>query len=334
MRRSLTGSLLAAAALTLVFAASASAKTHWLCKPGKNASFCTPSLSTTVVSPTGDVLATQNVKREKNPKVDCFYVYPTVSGQHGPQANFDIRPEINSIVLYQAARYTQYCRLYAPVYRQLTLQGIGLSGASAATPAMRKTAYNDVRDAWRDYLSNDNDGRGVVLIGHSQGTFVLRELVRKEIDPKPKVRKQLVSAILLGGNVLVPQGQDVGGDFKHVPACRAATQTGCVLAWSTVNAPVPADATFGRTTQPGMEVLCTDPAALSGGEAPISSIYPSAPFAPGTTIGLATTLVGIPRPDVSTTWIEAPDAYQSECSTADGADVLQISPLNGAPVPT
>jgi hypothetical protein len=83
---------------------------------------------------------------------------------------------------------------------------------------------------------------------------------------------------------------------------------------------------------PGDEVLCTDPVALGGGSAPITSIFPSAPFAPGTTIGLATGLVGVPRPDVSTTWIEAPDAYQSECSTADGADVLQISPLNGAPV--
>ena len=35
-------------------------------------------------------------------------------------------------MLYQAARYTQHCRLFAPVYRQLTLQGIGLGGGSAS----------------------------------------------------------------------------------------------------------------------------------------------------------------------------------------------------------
>jgi hypothetical protein len=236
-------------------------------------------------------------------------------------------------VLYQAARYTQHCRLFAPVYRQITLQGIGVSGAGGATPAMRRTAYTDVRDAWRDYLGRYNHGRGVVLIGHSQGTFVLRELVRREIDAKPKMRNLLISGVLLGGNVLVKQDQAVGGDFKYVRGCRSPRQFGCIVAYSSFDQPVPTTANFGRTRRPGNEVLCTDPAALGGGSAPITSIYPAAPFAPGTTIGAATNLVGIPRPDVSTTWIEAPDAYQSECANTDGADVLQISPLNGAPVP-
>jgi hypothetical protein len=330
----LWGGWVALAVVLLAFAATpARAKTHWLCKPGTNAANCTPPLSTTSFSPTGQVLGVRNVRRDRKPKFDCFYVYPTVSDQPTPQATFAIDPEIDSIVLYEAARYTQHCRLFAPVYRQLTLQGIGVSGPSTATPQMRQTAYKDVRDAWRDYLKRYNDGRGVVLIGHSQGTFVLRRLIQKEIDPNPKQRNVLISGLLLGGNVLVKHGQNAGGDFKHVPACRSTRQVGCVVAYSTFNQPVPPTAIFGRTTMPGDEVLCTDPAALGGGSAQVTSIYPSAPFAPGTTIGAAIDLVGIPRPDVSTTWIEARDAYQSECSTADGADVLQISPLNGAPVP-
>ena len=32
---------------------------------------------------------------------------------------------------------------------------------------------NDVVAAWRHYLDHDNRGRGVVLIGHSQGTGML-----------------------------------------------------------------------------------------------------------------------------------------------------------------
>ena len=321
------------AVLLLALAATpASAKTHWLCKPGTNTAHCTPSLSTTSLSPTGQVLGVQNVGRDRKPRFDCFYVYPTVSDQPTPQATFAIDPEINSVVLYQAARFTQHCRLFAPVYRQLTLQGIGASGTGVGTPQIRATLYGDVRDAWRDYLKRYNDGRGVVLIGHSQGTFVLRELVRREIDPKPKARDLLISGLLLGGNVLVKQGQDAGGDFKHVRACRSPRQFGCVVAYSTFNQPVPPTAIFGRTTIAGDAVLCTDPAALRGGSAPITSINPTAPFAPGTTIGTATTLIGVPRPEVSTTWIEAPHAYQSTCSGSDGADVLQTSPLNGAPV--
>jgi DUF3089 family protein len=313
-------------------ATPAAATTHWLCRPGINQAHCTPSLSTTVLSPSGAVLGTRNVKRDKDPQADCFYVYPTVSDQPAPQATFAIDPEEQSIVLYQAARYTQHCRLFAPVYRQLTLQGIGLGSGPTATPAMRNTAYADVRDAWRDYLKRFNHGRPVVLIGHSQGASMLRRLVSSEIDPQPKVRRLLVSAVLPGGNVLVRQGQDAGGDFRHIPACRSPRQFGCVIAYSTFDAPVPPNAIFGRTTVPGEEVLCTDPAALAGGSAPLHAILPTAPFAPGTTFGIAQPLIGIPPVSgIPTTWVSAPGSYDSACLTADGADVMQVSPLDGAP---
>jgi alpha-beta hydrolase superfamily lysophospholipase len=89
---------------------------------------------------------------------------------------------------------------------------------------MRRTAYADVHAAWRDYLRRYNHGRPVVLIGHSQGTLVLRQLVAREVDAKPRVRALLVSALLLGGNVLVAQGRETGGDLRHVPACRSPRQ--------------------------------------------------------------------------------------------------------------
>ncbi|MCW2993963.1 MAG: hypothetical protein JWQ18_1458, partial [Conexibacter sp.] len=194
--------------------------------------------------------------------------------------------------------------------------------------------------AWRDYLKHDNKGRGIVLIGHSQGSFVLRQLIAQEIDKNAKVRKRLVSAILLGGNVLVKKGSDKGGDFQNVKACRAATQLRCVIAFSTFNATPPAGALFGvagtgRSVVPGesakgREVLCTNPAALGGGSAPLTSRYPSAPFAPGTTIGALTTQVGLPTPAVSTPWIEA-HAYTGQCSSEGGANVLRITGEAGAP---
>ena len=51
----------------------------------------------------------------RHPKIDCFYVYPTVSGQPTLLANFNVDPVERSIALYQAARYSQYCRVFAPV---------------------------------------------------------------------------------------------------------------------------------------------------------------------------------------------------------------------------
>jgi hypothetical protein len=320
----------AAVALACLVAApaSAGAATHWLCKPGKKDNPCDVSLDSTLLSPTGKRLGVKRVDAPRRPKFDCFYVYPTVSDQRTPAASFSIDPELRSIALYQAARYTSECRMFAPVYRQITLQGI--VGIAPPTPADRERAYNDVRDAWRDYLRNHNKGRGVVIMGHSQGTFVLRELLAKEVDPKPRVRRLMVSALLLGGNVLVKQGRDRGGDFKRLRACRSRKQFGCVVAFSVFNEVPPADALFGRTATPGMEVLCTNPAALGGGSAKITPIQPAEPFAPETTIGRAVAVLGVPTPPVSTAWREFPGSYRARCSSAGGADALRISSVGGA----
>ena len=301
--------------------------TVWLCKPGIANNPCTPNQDTTRFSPSGRRLGVDDLDNARRPKVDCFYVYPTVSDQQTLGANLEIDPEQRSIALYQAARYSRTCNVYAPMYRQITLVGLRAPG----TAPVARRAYADVREAWRTYLRRHNRGRGVVIIGHSQGTFMLRRLITEEVDPRPSVRRRLVSALLLGGNVLVRTGRDAGGDFQHVRACRRRGQIGCVIAFSTFNAPAPANAVFGRTNVPNREVLCTNPATLLGSSNRITPVYPSAPFAPGTTIGIATELVGSLRPAASTPWVSIPRSYGARCSSAGGADVLQITPFGGAP---
>ena len=315
-------------------AGAAKDKTVWLCKPGLAGNPCDPGFKTTTISPTGDVLGTESPKPERKPKADCFYVYPTVSDDEGHNSDLSIDPEETSIALYQAARYSLHCRVFAPMYRQITLAA--LFGADPATAEERDLAYGDVVAAWKAYLKKYNDGRPVVLMGHSQGTFMLRQLIHDHVDRKKGVRKQLVSAILLGGNVLVAEGSTAGGDFQNIAACESPKDIGCVIAFSTFNAPVPDPSAFGRpsSTLSGLpavgEVLCTNPAGLGGGSGQLHTVYPAEPFAPGTTIGGATEAVGIPRPAVSTPWIQS-DAYTGQCSSADNANVLQITSVGGAP---
>jgi hypothetical protein len=86
-------------------------------------------------------------------------------------------------------------------------------------------------------MTHDNKGRGFVLIGHSQGSFVLQELIRQEIDGRP-IQKQMLSAMLLGTTVAVPSGKDVGGAFQHVPLCRSATELGCLITFASYRSTV------------------------------------------------------------------------------------------------
>ncbi len=308
-------------------AAPASA-TVWLCRPGLADNPCTPGLSTTRATPSGRVLGASPPKTVAHPKIDCFYVYPTVSDQKTANADLTVDPTERSIALFQAARFSSECRIFAPVYRQLTISAI----SGPVTAAESATAYNDIKAAWLTYLSRYNHGRGVVLIGHSQGTFILRQLIASQIDPHPALRRLLVSAVLLGGNVTVKQGADVGGDFKHIRACHTATQVGCVIAYSTFDAVPPTDSLFGRTTAPGQQVLCTNPAALAGGSGVLDPILPSQPFAPGSSIAAGIGLLGYSVPPASTTFVSVPGAYTARCSTAGGASFLDVSPRNGAPL--
>ena len=333
LRLSLSLAALAAlAVVALAGAGAASARTVWLCKPGQSPDPCNPSLSTTVFSPTLHKLKVVKPARDKKPSIDCFYVYPTVSDQKTTLANRHVDPEERSIALYQAARYSQYCRVFAPMYRQVTVTA--LDSGTQETPQQLATPVGDVRAAFATYLRKYNHGRGFVLIGHSQGSFVLEQLIAKDVDSKPAVRKRLVSAILLGGNVLVKRGKGVGGSFQHVPACRSDTQLACVVAFSTFDQPPPANSLFGRTKVSGDQVLCTNPAALGGGAARVNPIFPSAPFAPGTLIAAGISLLKITQPQASTTWISEPGAYRAQCSSAGGANVLQITALGGAQTAT
>ncbi len=323
--------LLAVAAIFAACSQAATAKVVWLCKPGQHPDPCTPGLSTTLYSPTLHPLRVIEPKAMHHPKIDCFYVYPTVSDQKGPYANLHVDPEERSIALYQAARYSQYCRVFAPMYPQITVPELEARGTE--TLAQLKPPLAAVRNAFHAYLTKYNRGRGFVLLGHSQGSLLLRQLIAKDVDSKPAVRKRMLSAILLGGNVLVTRGKGIGGDFKHIPACRAATQLGCVIAYSTFDQIPPNPSLFGRTSVKGDQVLCTNSAALGGGAAKIDPIFPSAPFAPGSLIAAGIALLKLTQPMPPTVWTSEPYSYRAQCTSTNGANVLELTALGGAQVP-
>ncbi len=327
--------LLLLLACTVVIAALApaagAATTAWLCKPGIANDPCTPSLTTTVFSPTGQKIGVEHPVAERHPAIDCFYVYPTVSGQKTTLANFNVDPVERSIALYQAARYSQYCRVFAPVYRQVTLTAL-LAGTKE-TPAQLATPVQDVRNAFRDYLQHYNHGRGFVLIGHSQGSFVLRQVIARDVDSHPAVRRRMLSAILMGGNVLVKRGSDIGGDFKHIHACHRARQLSCVIAFSTFDTPVLPNSLFGISASASESVLCTNPTALGGGTGNADLISPVQPFYPGSALSAGIKALGLTYPTASTTWLSEPGFARAACSSANHAHVLQIKPVPGAQVP-
>jgi hypothetical protein len=299
----------------------------WLCRPG-HIDACTTDLTTTVIQSDGS-FSREPWSPDPNPSIDCFYVYPTVSPQL--TLNSDMRrgvAEVNT-VRAQFARFASRCRTFAPLYRQVTLAGLTRLLGAAVSPdvaaRVRALAYDDVRDAWRHYLAHDNNGRGFVLIGHSQGAGVLLRLLREEIDGTP-LQARLVSAILLGQNVSVPAGGDVGGTFHHVPLCRSPRQTGCVITYVSFRstAPPPPDPMFGRVAEPGMVAACTNPADLAGGTGELHSYFPASRR---TILGGADSLAWVSPPRaIETPWVSVPGLLTARCSSnANASGFLEVT---------
>jgi hypothetical protein len=231
----------------------------WLCLPG-NPDVCSAPLPTVALNPNGYGPVSRSMPAS-NPPLDCFYLYPTVSRDNGLNSDLNMSEEIG-VAAAQAARFSSVCKVYAPKYRQMTVASIVAFTAGQDVTAAAALAYGDVLAAWRNFIATRSAGRPFVLIGHSQGTLHLIQLIAREIETNPALARRMKLAILPGFNVLVPQGKLVGGDFKKTPLCSRPRETGCVVAWTSYrenNVP-PAGAIFGIASKPGMTVACVNPA--------------------------------------------------------------------------
>lgn len=301
-------------------------KASWLCRPDKvKDNACNVDLTATVVRANG----TESVERFKaDPKarIDCFYVYPTVSNDPGVISDMNPGKEETNVVKVQFARLGSKCRLFAPMYRQVTLTALvaGMSGKplpGQGDPALRRTGYNDVVDAWNYYLAHDNHGRGVVLVGHSQGSGVLTQLIKNEIDGKP-VQKKLVSAILMGTRLPVEKGKETGL-FQHIPVCTKASETGCVIAYSSFRdtVPPPANSLFGKVQEPGDIAACANPANLApGGKGTFHAYMSSLNIVDAS--NTVTWVKGKPNP--KTPFVEVPGLLTGQCVEKDGFSYLEV----------
>jgi hypothetical protein len=297
---------------------------NWLCLPGRQDA-CAIDQTTTIVQADGKT-STEAFKPATNAPYDCFYIYPTVSTDPGGNSDMVIDEAERKVVEQQLARFGGQCRLFAPMYRQVTLAALRAVMMGQPSPGNGVLAYGDVRDAWRWYLAHENKGpdgkaRGVVLLGHSQGSRMLLDLLKNEVDGKP-AQKQMISAYVLGMNTAV----DAKGNFGSIPLCTKADQAGCIVTYVSFRetSPPPANSRFGKTDEQGRRAGCVNPAALLAGKAssdpaPLHSYLSSKGFLSS----------GEPKPfakgvTVSTPFVSLPGLISARCASEGDFTYLSV----------
>lgn len=295
-----------------------SSHTVWLCRPGAASDPCAAGRTATSVGVNFAKAAFTTTRTPRSKKFDCFYIYPTVSAEPSLNSDLAIQKEEIDIANGQASQFSSVCNVWAPMYRQATQAALG--DGEAFTSEVINTAYDSLLAAWKDYLAHDNHGHAVVFIGHSQGAAMLIRLLRSQVDPSRQLRKKLVSAIILGGNVQVAKGRNVGGSFRHIPTCASASETGCVIAYSTFASEPARNAVVGRpgqgvsimsgqATRRGQQVACVNPTNFSSMAGDLVPMYP-------TVVHLV--------PGVVTPWSAFPQMYSAQCKQQGGAGWLQV----------
>jgi hypothetical protein len=236
----------------------------WLCRPDLASDACRGDLDATELRPDGSRVVVPFVLAER-PPIDCFYVYPTVDMTlvPGNHTDFTDTTRMRELVRAQAARFGAVCRVFAPLYRQMT---VGTYLGSLEEHEVRfDLAFSDVRAAFRWYLAHADPERRFVLLGHSQGAQMVEKLLQTFLDHDEPLRSRLVVAMPIGGDVETAAGSATGGTFQNIPLCTSPDEVGCVVAFNTllpegVRRPWPGPPPAGHRT------ACVNPADEPRGE--------------------------------------------------------------------
>lgn len=298
----------------------------WLCRPGLADDKCKVNLDATVIDTNGKTKI-EKFNAASDAKVDCFFVYPTVSDDKTWASDWNVdKMEIDDVRL-QFARFGSVCRQFAPIYRQTTLTALRIASGGPQPDGERLPqgvgGYNDVVDAWNWYMANENNGRGVMLIGHSQGAGVISRLIANEIEGKP-VQKQFISAMILGSAVMIPPGKLTGGTFKAIPLCTAEDQTGCVITYASFRdtLPPPATSRFGKANGANV-AACTNPSNLAGGKGTPESYFMTKGFLNGSG-GTVQPAWAKPEPTIITPFVKTPGLVSTQCVTKGEFTFLEL----------
>ncbi len=166
-------------------------------------------------------------------KADVFFIYPTIF-TYQPQNEFIWNGSVDdsflnasvdsSTILNQATVFNASCKVYSPRYRQAHYYSF-LTPHKEDKDAALELAYQDVKKAFEYYLKNYNEGRPIVIAGHSQGTLHAKRLLKEFFDEKD-LQKQLVVAYLIG----IATTKDT---FKEIKPCESPNSIGCFNTWTT-----------------------------------------------------------------------------------------------------
>lgn len=190
-----------------------------------------------------------------NAEADIFVISPTTLINAGGVArtiplDFTQKSAINFSIQLNFSYLGQIGRIYSPYYRQANLATFSLpANQYELQAAIFDTAASDALAAFKYYMQYNNNGRRVILAGHSQGALVAAMMLRRmEKDPAQygTYLEKIFVSVLAGmeGGAYAQKNELTGGWLETIPFCENAPDTACLMAWQTVKEGLPFNSNF------------------------------------------------------------------------------------------
>ena len=167
---------------------------------------------------------------------DTFYIYSTMyMGANDGDADYatlDNAEVLGSIWIEHAIKssvFEESTNLFIPYYRQSSMKHAAevFQKDGNIDAALIGMPYTDITAALDYYFENYNEGRPFVIAGHSQGSAILRLVLKKYFKEHPEYYKRMVAAYAIGYSITK---EDLEAN-PHMKFATGETDTGVIISW-------------------------------------------------------------------------------------------------------
>jgi len=214
---------------------------NWMCHPVLKSTDVARQQKLTLIVKNPDMSTKDSINYSRDTLVDIFYIYPTIDmdTKHLGNTSMDSIDKRTAQFVYceQVGIYAQFGRVFAPYYRQAKISVFITKSTPDSVQKHNEEylekAYNDIDSAFSNYLKYYNKGRKIILMGHSQGSDLMRFLLRKRFDNDSILTSQLVVALSGGEPNYAEKGSRTGGSLEHIKTLGSTLESGCIVSWRT-----------------------------------------------------------------------------------------------------
>ena len=172
--------------------------------------------------------------------VDAFYIYSTLyvessfeedAPDYAPLNNLEMILGAMGEYVTNASVFEESCNVFVPWYRQSGMRFASETSKKHGSldPALAGISYTDIKAALDYYFEKCNNGRPFIIAGHSQGSAMVRYVLKNYFSEHPDYYQRMVAAYAIGYSIT----KDDLEAYPYLKFAEGESDTGVIISYHT-----------------------------------------------------------------------------------------------------